>query len=200
MVVRRGAIAAGAVLLGLAPMPFVVAAAQPQSIEQAGDAAHDAALERAVVARTAAYFKARDARGYDRAYAMIADSMRAYLTPELFRDSAARFVDEAGRPGGVEVHRLSWYRDPPDAPQPGLYVAADFTAHYANIELMCGYLMWRQGADGGFELVREEQNFVDRRAAAQMAPERRRELPRLFNCLGPEARADPATPGPPRGH
>jgi hypothetical protein len=109
--------------------------------------------------------------------------MQSYLTPDLFRSGAERFLSEAGKPGGVQFTRVTWYQDPHDAPEPGLYAAVDFTAHYADLELMCGYLMWHKLADGRFALVREEQNFIGRPAAQQMVPEQRRNLPRLFGCV-----------------
>jgi len=148
-------------------------------------ASSDAEAGKAIIAQSQAYLKDKQARHYDRAYAMIAGSMQSYLTPALFRDGVDRFLSEAGAPGELRFTRLSWYRDPPDAPESGLYAAVDFTADYANIELMCGYLMWHRLADGRFKLVREEQNFIDRRAAQQMVPEQRRNLPRLFGCVSP---------------
>ncbi len=143
------------------------------------------AAGKAIIARSKAYLQDKQARHYDRAYAMIAGNMQSYLTPDLFRSGAERFLSEAGKPGGVQFTRVTWYQDPPDAPEPGLYAAVDFTAHYADLELMCGYLMWHKLVDGRFVLVREEQNFIGRPAAQQMVPEQRRNLPRLFGCVSP---------------
>jgi hypothetical protein len=165
-----------AILLGLAAFEAAPAAA-PAEIS------HGDPVARTIVEASRAYLKNKQARRYDRAYAMIAGSMRSYLTPELFRDGVERFLSDAGASGELRITRFTWYRDPPDAPEPGLYAAVDFTAHYANLELMCGYLMWHQVADGQFRIVREEQNFIGHQAMGQMVPEQRDKLPQLFGCV-----------------
>lgn len=155
------------------------------AVPPAADISLEDPAARTIIDASKAYLKDKQARRYDRAYAMIAGSMQSYLTPALFREGAERFLADAGKPGAVQVTRFTWYRDPADAAEPGLYAAVDFTAHYANLKLMCGYLMWHQVAGGQFRIVREEENFIDHRAAQQMVPERRENLPRLFGCVSP---------------
>ena len=171
---RKLAILAGLVLFAAAPPPAVPEVGEP------GTTAERAAL----LAATTTWFDAQDHGKPASAYKLIGPSMTAYLTPELFADAQARFASEAGRLDRRVLTRISWYRDPPDAPAPGLYIATDFTAQYANLELMCGYLMWHEATPGRFELVREEQNYIDHAAAKAMPPERRKELPKLFGCVG----------------
>jgi hypothetical protein len=127
---------AGAILTGLAML--LLPAAAPPPIDD-GDAIGSTAEHAAVLAATTAYFEARDKGDYARAYRQIGPSMTAYLTPALYEDAGRRFAAEAGAWQGRVVTRLTWTRDPPEAPRPGLYVAADFTARYVNLELMCGY-------------------------------------------------------------
>jgi hypothetical protein len=151
--------------------------------QEAPDAAMNDKMATAIVQQSRTYLKDKQAGRFDRAYALIAPSMRAYLTPELFRDGAAKFSAEAGKPAEPDFTRFTWYRDPPDAPEPGLYAAVDFTGYYADLALMCGYLMWHKLPDGSFRLVREEQNYIDKAGAQQMVPERRQKLPELFGCV-----------------
>lgn len=150
---------------------------------EAPDPAMNDKMATAIVEQSKAYLQDKQAGHYDQAYALIAPSMRAYLTPDLFRDGAAKFSADAGKPGQPDFTRFTWYRDPPDAPEPGLYAAVDFTGHYAGLALMCGYLMWHKTPDGSFRLVREEQNYIDKTGAQQMVPERRQKLPELFGCV-----------------
>jgi len=152
---------------------------------QAGEALPDAAVQRVVLADSYHYFAARDAGRYEEAYGYIAPSMRAYLTPELYRQQIEPFNRGAGAVRQRLVTRMTWYRDPPDAPSPGLYVAADFVSRFEDLFLHCGYLMWHQEADGTWKLAREEQTFVDTRTAEQMAPENRGTLPRQMGCVQP---------------
>lgn len=169
----------------LALLGCLIVAAPALAVPQAGDWVAPARLQKQIEQETNRYFAAKDSRAYDRAYAFAAPSMQSYLTADLFRETADRFNAEAGPVVARRVTRLSWYRDPIDAGEPGLYVAADFTAIFPNIELMCGYVMWRQLADGRFLIVREEQNFVDKPSAHKMAPEQRARLPEIFGCVGP---------------
>lgn len=150
---------------------------------QAGDAIPDEATQRAALEQSYAYFRAKDGGHYDRAYAMIAPSMRSYLKPGLYTSESARFNAEAGKVEERRVTRLTWYRDPPDAPAPGLYVAADFRSRFPNIHLHCGYLMWHQEPNGRFRLVREEQSFIDKGMAARTPPEQLRGLENRFGCV-----------------
>jgi len=151
---------------------------------QSGDAVPDEATQRQVLEQSYAYFRAKDGGRYDRAYAMIAPSMRSYLTRELYDSESARFNAEAGKAEERRVMRLTWYRDPPEAPAPGLYVAADFRSRFPNIYLHCGYLMWHQEPDGRFRIVREEQSFIDKAMAARTPPEQLAPLDNRFGCVG----------------
>lgn len=150
---------------------------------QAGDAVPDETTARGVLEQSYAYFRDKDGGRYDGAYALMAPSMRSYLTRELYASESARFNAEAGRAEERRIMRLTWYRDPPDAPVPGLYVAADFRSRFPNIHLHCGYLMWHQEPDGRFRLVREEQSFIDKGMAARTPPEQLRGLENRFGCV-----------------
>lgn len=159
----------------------VAAPLRPLPAEE-GDAIPDAALQRRVTDASYAYFSDKDAGRYDAAYTRFAASVRTYLTLELYRSEAANFNITAGGKGERRIVRLTWERDPADAPTPGLYVAADFVSRFPNLRLHCGYLMWRQETDGTFRIVREEQSFLDEQAARAMTPERLATLPQKFGC------------------
>ncbi len=161
---------------------MTIAAPARQLPVEAGDAVPEVALQRRVMDASYAYFADKDAGRYDAAYARFAASVRAYLTPDLYRSEAANFNAGAGGKGERRIVRLTWERDPVDAPMPGLYVAADFVSRFPNLRLHCGYLMWRQDADGTFRIVREEQSFLDEQAARAMTPETLATLPRKFGC------------------
>ncbi len=152
---------------------------------QAGEALPDAAIQRAVLETSYRYLAARDGGRVDEAYAMIAPSMRAYLTKDLFRSQILPFNREAGAVQQRTITKISWYRDPPDAPAPGLYAAADFISRFPNLYLHCGYLMWHQEPGGAWKLAREEQSFLDTSMAGDMPPERREPLVRQMGCVLP---------------
>ena len=163
---------------------LALAAATPPPPEETGDAVPAEPLRKTVLAASYAYLRAKDAGDYAAAYTRIDATMRDYLTPDLYRQQAATFNAGAGKVVARRITRLTWERDPVEAKQPGLYVAADFVSRFANLDLHCGYIMWRQAEDGGFRIVREEQSFVDKDTIRQMPPERRRPLPQQLGCVG----------------
>lgn len=113
------------------------------------------------------YFSAKDAKRYARAYANLSDQMKSRVPLADWSRAAAGFDAEAGPVRGRRVVEITWYRDPQDAPEPGLYVAADFSAEFEQAEFVCGYLMWRIGPEGGMQLVREEQNIAPKRPSGR---------------------------------
>lgn len=171
--------------LAVLPALLLLAAAPAPLPEEAGDAIPAKALQRAAVQASYAYFAAKDRGDYAAAYALIDADMRSYLTPDLYRSEGQRFNASAGKVIERRVVRLTWERDPPEAKRPGLYVAADFVSRFPNIYLHCGYLMWRQQPDGGFKLVREEQDFLDKASARNMPPEQLSVIPAKLGCPMP---------------
>lgn len=144
-------------LLLAAPAPEII-------VEQAREPSWrpSAADNRAVLAATRSWFAARDQARYGDAYAMLSEGMKAAAPFEDWREAARRFGEKAGTVRDRRITRLSWYVDPPSAPAPGLYVAADFSADFADLEFVCGYVVWHREADGAWRVVREEQNILDR--------------------------------------
>ena len=101
--------------------------------------ARRAALEDEIRAKTLAYFKGLDAGGDAGAsYAMLSE----YLRSDPFDDwRRARLAERTEKGDVIErrVWRMTVYVDPPDAPTPGIYVAADYEAAYENALFECGF-------------------------------------------------------------
>ena len=127
------------------------------------DGALDPLREQAAIATSYAYLAAKDSGRYDEAYAVLSDRMKARTPEAEWRTQAEAFAAASGPSRGRRVVEVTWYDNPSDAPEPGRYVAADFSADFAKLEFACGYLMWKVQPDGSFRLVREEQNFIDRK-------------------------------------
>lgn len=136
----------------------------------------------AVLAGSYAWFAARDFGRYDEAWAVLSERMQAASPLSEWRAAAERFNAAAGPVRRRQVTRITVYEDPPDAPEPGLYVAADFSADFANLAFACGYLMWHRRADGAWRLVREEQNVVDRETAEDLSEIDRPRLREQMGC------------------
>jgi hypothetical protein len=123
--------------------------------------------QQAVLAASYGYFASKDAGRFGDAHKVLTDRMRARFPLADWSRAAQTFNTEAGRHLGRRVVEITWYKDPEDAPEPGLYVAADFSADFEKAEFVCGYLMWQVQPDGRFRLVREEQNMAPKRASGR---------------------------------
>lgn len=92
----------------------------------------------------------------------------ALTTPEMTGGAPVEdWISRAGERRRVvgaivsrQVARLTWYPNPPNSPQPGLYVAVDYVAGW-TLQDECGYLIWfRPDAETPFRLTRQEQTFL----------------------------------------
>ncbi len=123
--------------------------------------------QQAVLAASYGYFGAKDGGRYGEAHGLLTERMRGRFPLAEWTQAARTFNTEAGAPRGRRVVEITWYKNPEGAPEPGLYVAADFSADFDKAEFVCGYLMWQVQPDGGFRLVREEQNLAPKRPSGR---------------------------------
>jgi hypothetical protein len=119
------------------------------------------AEERAARGALDRYFAAI-AAGDDRgAYAMMTPGQQAIMSFAEFVAANAGFRTQAGGLRHRRVLRLTWTKDPADAPRPGIYAAFDLSATWTNIDRECGYAILYQEAEGApFQLGRIESNFI----------------------------------------
>lgn len=107
---------------------------------------------------------------YDHAHAMFSADMRRMAPLPAWRETTQATRAEWGALAGREQVRITAYRDPKDAPRPGLYIAVDYVSRYANLAQHTQYLVWHREREGdAFALIRHETNAVEKRAAAQGA-------------------------------
>jgi hypothetical protein len=131
-----------------------------------------------IQSQTYEYFAAKDTRDYKQAYAFWSTA-----TPfEQWSSAAEKFDAQAGQVRNRVVKKITWYKDPPQAPAPGVYAAADFSSQFANIEIHCGFVVWYQGQDGRFRVIREEQNYIDKVMQQKLAPNDLAAVRAKFGC------------------
>lgn len=138
--------------------------------------------QQAVLAATYAYFAARDRARYPDAWSMLSDSMKQISPISEWQRGAADFNNAAGAVQARRVTEITWYNNPPDAPRPGVYVAADYSGEFERLEFVCGYVMWQVQPDGSFRLTREEQNLLDKATAGKVASIDRQPLRAQMGC------------------
>jgi hypothetical protein len=139
----------------------------------------------AVLDLTARYFAARDAGRYDEAWSLFTPGMQDISPLPKWQVGAAEFNRLAG--GGIRRRpvAITWYDNPPNAQQAGIFAAVDFVGEAAKLEAVCGYLVWLRQPDGGWRLMREEEGRLERRLARGVKPEERARLRSAMGCRDP---------------
>lgn len=148
--------------------------------------------------KTAAdYLADEDSGRVSEAYARFAETNRQH---QPFAEFSANVQQHNAKFGAVVEHRITtvtWTKNPAQAPLPGVYAAMDLVSRYANIDRHCGYLvLYQPPSGGGFQIMREEINFMDNATARQSSPI---EVERMWaqlsaNC--PNYHSAPARPLP----
>ena len=100
------------------------------------------------------------------AYALLAEGDKKDQPFEVFADRIMKFNRQAGPAKETRIVKVTWTKDPAQAPAPGIYAALDITGRYENIDRYCGYIVLYQApTGGGFGVAREEANFLDNATA-----------------------------------
>lgn len=119
------------------------------------------------------------------AYGMMSDVNRAQQSASEYTDRVTQFNLRAGRNIFHHIVKITWTKDPPQGPFPGIYAAIDIASRYANIDRECGYLVLYQAPGStAFTVMREEVNFLDNVTASQIVREHSQaEVDRLWAQL-----------------
>lgn len=93
-----------------------------------------------------------------------------------------QFQRDSGQLLYLDLHTITLYDNPPNSPQPGLYVAVDYQNRFERAPYHCGYLVWFRNADGQFEIVREETGLLTYESVESIPQERLGEILEQFRC------------------
>jgi hypothetical protein len=130
------------------------------------------------------YFHLLAAKNFDVAYSEMREGAIGPNKSTWVRDKQA-FQTLAGDPIGISIVKITVYDNPSEAPEPGLYVAADFRNAYRNVPYECGYLMWHRPNGGTFGITRTEIGHVTTESLKLIPEAQRPELLRKLRCLAP---------------
>jgi hypothetical protein len=131
------------------------------------------------------FFSAIESEDYRRAYDMMTKSNQSNVPFERFEEQGKKFHGLAGPLKRRDVLKVTWTKDPANAPNAGVYVAIDVAAVFAGVDRECGYVvLYQRPAGGAFEVARTESNYIDNGAAKSIAEEQSvAELNRLWREL-----------------
>lgn len=142
-------------------------------------------LERDVKKAVELYFGAVDSGRFREAYDMLSEGHRATLQFKEFQQQSQQFQTQAGPLLRRAVLKITWTKDPSDAPYPGVYAAVDEAATFRGVDRQCGYIVIYQRRSGEkLEVMRVENNFIDNASAADISrTQSASELDRLWATL-----------------
>lgn len=127
-------------------------------------------LERQARTTATEYMADIDSGKYAQAYSFLAEIDRKDQPLSAFVDRLRQFNARAGAVVERRIVTVTWTKNPAHAPLPGVYVALDLVSRFANIDRHCGFLVLYQAPSGGsFQVMREENNFIDNVTAAKIA-------------------------------
>jgi len=109
--------------------------------------------------------------------------LRVFSTAESWKVDKQSFRSEVGARVSITIARLTVYENPPNAPGPGIYIAADFNNQYELAPIHCGYLMWFRGEDGEFRIVREETGHVTAESLAMIPSDQIPFIRQRLRCI-----------------
>jgi hypothetical protein len=135
-----------------------------------------------IESQTYRYYGFKDAGDYAAAYAIFDAGMKESAHFDSWASNARSQNTNAGHVLNRRIVKITWYKDPPSAPEPGIYAAADFSGQFENDPIYCGYLAWHRGADGKYRIIREEENFIDKGSIAKMDQSEVKALAAKFGC------------------
>jgi hypothetical protein len=134
--------------------------------------------------KSEAYFKLIASKRVDEALIHVAIT-RMGLTEARWKSDKLAFQAMAGEPVQISLAKVTLYDNPTGAPQPGLYVAADYSNVYRDMPIHCGYLMWFRPIGGEFRITREESGHVTAEQLKSIPSAQLPEIKRRLRCVAP---------------
>lgn len=115
------------------------------------------------------YFSLLDSGDPKRAYEMTTDGTKALISMSDFTEQSEQFHSKAGPLLERRLLKFTWFKDPANAPFPGIYAAVDIATKFEKIDRHCGYIVLYQHPSGGaFQVMRAESNFIDNATAKKI--------------------------------
>jgi Protein of unknown function (DUF4019) len=134
--------------------------------------------------KSEAYIRLIAAGRIDEAYAQVSAAGTG-VDEATWKSGKRSFQETAGEPLRISIVKITVYDNPAEAPEPGLYVAADFGNEFRNIPIHCGYLMWFRPFGGNFRITREETGFVTAEQLKSIPGAQLPEIKQRLRCVVP---------------
>lgn len=162
--------------------PVVQTSGRRPTLRSAAEAAQVGEM---IKARSEAFFRLIAGGQLDEAYRQVS-AADVWSDEAKWKADKQAFRETSGEPARIAISKITVYDNPAEAPNPGLYVAADYDNAWRGLAIHCGYLMWFRPVGGEFLITREESGWVTADQLKAMPGEQLPELRRKLRCLEPE--------------
>ena len=113
------------------------------------------------------FLSAYDRSESDEAWGLMSPQTQAMLPLVKWRDDRTAFLQAAGKPLGHDIDKVTWYRNPPSAVQPGLYVTFKLRCQYALLQMCSEAVVLYSEKEGSPLTVLRHDRYTIERAAVQ---------------------------------
>ena len=98
---------------------------------------------------------------YVEAYGLQNELINRVQTLPQFTQDAQKFSVLAGPAKFWRILKVTWTKDPAQAPLPGIYAAIDLAGQFTNVDRDCGFMvLYQPPAGGDFTIMRRENNYL----------------------------------------
>ena len=139
-------------------------------------------LEQHVRSMSKRYFEDVYSGKYAEGFDVMSAEMKSFRAYGEWVAQMDEFRADAGPVVTINVHTITIYDSPPNAPQPGLYIAADYQNSLRNAPFHCGYLIWFRGESGEFQIIREESGVLTDEIIKQIPEEDHEDILAQMRC------------------
>ena len=154
----------------------------PDSRSFVADVQAEQAIEDSVRVLSESYFSSLIAGRLDEAYDYLSESMKSYRSFDEWSAQVSEFRNSAGELIDLNIHTITIYDNPPNSPQPGIYVAVDYQNRFKNAPYHCGYLVWYRAEVGEFRIMREETGLITNETLGEIPKEQLSQLLAQMRC------------------
>lgn len=139
--------------------------------------------EEAIQRLTHQYFSNRDHGRFEEAYLMFSPSFKSTIRKDDWVARIQPFHEKAGMPIKRQISKITWYNNPASSPDAGVYAAADYTSQFQNIDIHCGFVIWKRQPNGSFQIIREEENYIDKTTQSTMKDSDIKRMQAQYGCV-----------------
>jgi hypothetical protein len=105
----------------------------------------------------------------DAAWQLLSPKTQEMLPLPGWRDKRAAFLRAAGQPLGQDIEKVTWLRNPSNAPYPGLYAAFDVSCRYSLLQMCTEVIILYSEKEGTpFTVMRYDQYSIERAAVQKL--------------------------------